>query len=163
MLLATFLLVVFEDLMVGIAVGVVLGSLIFMHRMANVVTVESGMTALDDEDSATDAERDAGAAPPRNGHAFHYKIIGPLFFGASTQIVTVLDRVGPFPERLVLDLSDVPFADSSAAVALRAVIDKAHRNGASVEIRGATLAVRHVLLHEGIREPLVAYRRKEFA
>jgi MFS superfamily sulfate permease-like transporter len=33
-LLATFLLTVFRDLTEGIAVGVVLGSLLFMHRMA---------------------------------------------------------------------------------------------------------------------------------
>ncbi|AOO82417.1 SulP family inorganic anion transporter [Bosea vaviloviae] len=152
-LLATFLLVMFEDLMVGIGVGVVLGSLIFMHRMAQVVTVEAGMEAASEEDEA-----DTGVAGQHNGDVFHYKISGPLFFGASTQVITVLDRIGSYPERIVLDLSGVPFADSSAAVALKAVIDKAKHHGAIVEISGATLAVRRVLLHEGIREPLVAFR-----
>lgn len=156
-LLATFLLVVFEDLMVGIGVGVVLGSLIFMHRMANIVTVEAGMaTSLVDDDEVDEAEPEANGR--RNGDAFHYKITGPLFFGASTHVATVLDRVGPFPERIVLDLSGVPFADSSAAVALRAVIDKALHHGASVEIRGAAQQVRAVLAREGIAAPLVGFR-----
>lgn len=153
-LLATFLLVVFEDLMVGIGVGVVLGSLIFMHRMANIVTVEAGMpSSLVDDDEASEAELDANGNGKRNGDAFHYKITGPLFFGASTHVATVLDRVGPFPERIVLDLSGVPFADSSAAVALRAMIDKALYNGASVEIHGAARQVRRVLAHEGVIMP----------
>ncbi|WP_332689649.1 SulP family inorganic anion transporter [Bosea sp. (in: a-proteobacteria)] len=162
-LLATFLLVVFEDLMVGIGVGVVLGSLIFMHRMANVVTVEAGMDpALVDEDDLPDAA-DTGGAPRSNGDAFRYRISGPLFFGASMNVATVLDRTGPFPPRIILDLSDVPFADSSAAVALRAVIDKARRHDAQVEIEGATAAVRHVLGHEGIDESLVTFRRTRHA
>ena len=73
-------------------------------------------------------------------------------------VATVLDRTGPFPARIVLDLSDVPFADSSAAVALRAMIDKAIRHDAKVEILGATAPVRRVLGHEGIDERLVRFR-----
>lgn len=157
-LLATFLLVIFEDLMVGIGVGVVLGSLIFMHRMANVVTVEAGMdpALVDDDDMSEPAEVDV----PRNGNgdSFRYRISGPLFFGASMSVATVLDRTGPFPARIVLDLSDVPFADSSAAVALRAMIDKAIRHDARVEILGATAPVRRVLGHEGIDDRLVRFR-----
>lgn len=157
-LLATFLLVVFEDLMVGIGVGVVLGSLIFMHRMANIVTVEAGMdSSLVDYDAAGKDEPRTHGDGRRNAEVFHYKIIGPLFFGASTHVATVLERIGPFPERIVLDLSGVPFADSSAAVALKTVIEKALRHGSAVEIRGAVPQVRAVLGHEGIDERLVTF------
>jgi SulP family sulfate permease len=157
-LLATFLLVIFEDLMVGIGVGVVLGSLIFMHRMANVVTVEAGMdpALVDDDDMSEPAETEK--VRNGNGDTFRYRISGPLFFGASMSVATVLDRTGPFPARIVLDLSDVPFADSSAAVALRAMVDKAIRHDARVEILGATAPVRRVLGHEGIDETLVRFR-----
>lgn len=157
-LLATFLLVIFEDLMVGIGVGVVLGSLIFMHRMANIVTVEAGMdSALVDYDEEGRDEPQANGNGKRDGGAFHYKITGPLFFGASTNVAMVLDRIGPFPDRIVLDLSGVPFADSSAAVSLKTVIDKALHHGSTVEIRGAARQVRAVLGHEGIDERLVAF------
>jgi SulP family sulfate permease len=158
-LLATFLLVVFEDLMVGIGVGVVLGSLIFMHRMAEVVTVEAGMdSSLVDYDATGKDEPRSNGNGKRNAEVFHYKIIGPLFFGASTHVATVLERIGPFPERIVLDLSGVPFADSSAAVSLKAVIEKSLRHGSAVEIRGAGRQVRAVLGHEGIDERLVSFR-----
>lgn len=158
-LLSTFLLVIFEDLMVGIGVGVVLGSLIFMHRMANIVTVEAGMdAALVDYDEAGHDEPQANGNGKRDGEIFHYRITGPLFFGASSHVATVLDRVGPFPERIVLDLSGVPFADSSAAVSLKAMIDKALRHGSAVEICGAGRQVRAVLGHEGIDERIVSFR-----
>ena len=41
-LLATFLLTVFVDLTTAIAVGVVTGSFLFLHRMAETVEVEGG-------------------------------------------------------------------------------------------------------------------------
>lgn len=161
-LLATFLLVIFEDLMVGIGVGVVLGSLIFMHRMAEVVTVEAGMdSSLVDYDAAGKDEPQTNGNGKRNAEVFQYKITGPLFFGASTHVATVLERIGPFPERIVLDLSGVPFADSSAAVSLKAVIEKSLRHGSAVEIRGAGRQVRAVLGHEGIDERLVSFREIE--
>ncbi len=40
-LLAKFLLVIFVDLPTGIVVGVVLGCLMFMHRMAEAIDVET--------------------------------------------------------------------------------------------------------------------------
>jgi sulfate permease, SulP family len=41
-LLSTFLLTVFEDLTLGIAVGVTLGAFLFLHRMAEAVEIEGG-------------------------------------------------------------------------------------------------------------------------
>ena len=41
-LLATFLLTVFEDLTLGIAVGVTLGAFLFLHRMAESVEIQGG-------------------------------------------------------------------------------------------------------------------------
>ncbi len=41
-LLSTFLLTVFVDLLTGIGVGVLLGSFLFMHRMAEAIDVQGG-------------------------------------------------------------------------------------------------------------------------
>ena len=40
-LAATFMLTVFHDITVGIGAGVTLGSLLFMHRMAEIVEIET--------------------------------------------------------------------------------------------------------------------------
>ena len=55
-LLATFLLTVFRDLTEAIAVGVVLGSFVFMHRMANLAAVEVGVP-LESGDEADEVGR----------------------------------------------------------------------------------------------------------
>jgi len=54
-LLATFLLTVFRDLTEGIVVGFAIGTLLFMHRMAYAVQVESVRPAivLEKHDSST--------------------------------------------------------------------------------------------------------------
>ena len=54
-LLATFLLTVFVNLPVAIGFGVVAGSFLFLHRMAETVEVEGGTLATEDQaDKASD-------------------------------------------------------------------------------------------------------------
>ena len=53
-LLATFLLTVFVDLPTAIAVGVVLGSFLFLHRMAEAVEVEGGEAVIEDRADTED-------------------------------------------------------------------------------------------------------------
>jgi SulP family sulfate permease len=138
-LLATFLLTVFRDLTEGIAVGVVLGSVLFMHRMAQLVQVET------DEPLIQEDEADQPGAPAYegvgSGDTLIYRITGPFFFGAASEVAQVLDRIGEYPEAFVLDSSGVPFVDSTAAHALQAFVEKARREGASVQI-AASPAVR---------------------
>src|SRR3954453_2541272 len=135
-LLATFLLTVFRDLTEGIAVGVVLGSLVFMHRMANLVAVEVGIPLVsedeadDDEEASRRPAYDAGEST--NPDVMVYRLAGPLFFGASSTIAMALERIGRFPRTIILDLSSVPLADASAAASLRTFADRAQRNGARV-------------------------------
>ena len=62
MLLATFLLTIFVDLITGIAVGVVIGALLFLHRMAEAVEVEGGGSLDDVADSRDQTRYDAGQA-----------------------------------------------------------------------------------------------------
>ncbi|MDJ1156867.1 SulP family inorganic anion transporter [Chelatococcus sp. SYSU_G07232] len=158
-LLATFLLTVFRDLTEGIAVGVVLGSLLFMHRMAALVAVagEATLMATDQADAGerTAATYDAAAASDRD--ILVYRIAGPLFFGAAASVGSVLERMGDYPRALILDVSAVPLADSTAALSLRTFIDKARRHGARVYVAGAVPPVRRTLAHEGLRVPVVRY------
>src|SRR3712207_3263744 len=86
-----------------------------------------------------------------------YRISGPLFFGASTSIATALEQIGRFPKTVVLDLSAVPLADSTAAWSLRAFVDRARRHEADVFVAGALPRVRHVLVRVGLKPPLVRY------
>lgn len=157
-LLATFLLTVFRDLTEGIAVGVVLGAVMFMHRMANLVEVQSD-AALIDEDQADGSGpgRTPYVGPGDSDDVMVYRIRGPFFFGAATEVAAVLDRMGQFPKLFILDLSAVPFADSTAAHALLSFVKKAGKAGAAVYLAGASAGVRHVLVQHGLRPPVCHY------
>jgi sulfate permease, SulP family len=157
-LLSTFLLTVFRDLTEGIFVGVVLGSFLFMHRMAELVAIQGGAPLVEEDKADTEAPR--GDYEGREGAATDvmvYRIAGPLFFGAAASIATVLERIGQFPKTVILDLSDVPLADSTAAASLKAFAERAHRHGVQVYVTGATRPVRHVLLRQGLRRPVVRF------
>jgi SulP family sulfate permease len=157
-LLATFLLTVFRDLIEGIAVGVVLGSFLFMHRMAELVAIEGG-APLVEEDEADD-RNGRGAYEGRSGadpDVMVYRFAGPLFFGAASTIATVLERIGRFPRTMILDLSGVPLADSTAAASLKIFAQRAHRHGVRVFLTGATRPVRRVLVRQGLRRPIVRF------
>jgi SulP family sulfate permease len=157
-LLTTSLLTVFRDLTEGILAGVVLGSFLFMHRMAELVAVEGGAPLVDDDEADAAGHRPAyqgGEGADRD--VMVYRIAGPLFFGAASTIATVLERIGQFPKTVILDLSDVPLADSTAAASLKGFAERAHRHGVRVYVTGTTRPVRRVLLRQGLRRPVARF------
>jgi SulP family sulfate permease len=130
----------------------------FMHRMANLVEVQADGSLLD-EDVADDAgpARAPYEGPPGDDDAMVYRIRGPFFFGAASEVAAVLDRMGQFPKVFILDLTAVPFADSTAAHALLSFVKKAQKAGTSVYLAGASAGVRHVLFQHGLKPPLGHY------
>ena len=157
-LLATFLLTIFEDLIVAIAVGVTLGAFVFLHRMAEAVEVETGrrMIGADQADTAGAAR---GAYDPHglDGDVMVYRISGAFFFGATAAVGSVLDRIGEHPKVFVLDFSDVPLVDSTAAKSLEGFVHKLQHAGTAVYFAGTAKRVRRTLLIAGLRKSVVRY------
>jgi SulP family sulfate permease len=157
-LLATFLLVVFRDLTEGIAVGVVMGSILFMHRMAQLVEVQTHTPIIQtDVADAEGAARVPYEGPPGADEVTVYTLTGPFFFGAAAEVAAVLDRIGQTPKVFVLDMSGVPFVDSTAAQSLAGFVRKANRNGTRIVLSGASAGVRRVLHQHEIHEPDVVF------
>jgi SulP family sulfate permease len=152
-LLATFLLTVFDDLTTGIAVGVVLGALLFMHRMADAVGIEPA----GGEDRADNAGPRERYEPARGSDVMVYRLSGPFFFGATGNVARILDRIGRQPKVFVLDFAAVPFVDSSAAAMLETYAVKLQQAGVDVWFSGVQPAVRDVLDHHGLGEARVRY------
>jgi SulP family sulfate permease len=155
-LLATFLLTVFRDLTEGIIVGVTLGSFLFMYRMTEVVSIETGM-ANPVDDVADDSDRPGPTGDGSDRDTLVCRFTGPLFFGVATSIVTTLERIGAFPRTVILDLSRVPLADTSASASLKDFVDRARSHGAAVFVAGATPAVRNSLRHEHLKLPETSF------
>jgi SulP family sulfate permease len=158
-LLSTFLLTVFADLALGIAVGVTLGAFLFLHRMAVAVEVQTGEHLIADDRADDYAEGrvvyDADAAS--NTNFMVYKISGAFFFGATSTVSAALDRIGAYPQTFVFDFTEVPLVDATAARALAVFVLKLQRAGTRVGIAGAKLAVRSALSGVGVHEPLAFF------
>jgi SulP family sulfate permease len=159
-LLATFLLVIFRGLIDGIVVGFVLGTLLFLHRMAQAVAVEEAKPAAqDDMPDTVDGHRrmpyDAALATDRD--IIVYRISGAFFFGAAATVAAALDRIGEHPKAYVIDFSAVSIIDSTAAATIAGFARKARRHHAAVYIAAALPAARRILLTHGVRPPDVRF------
>ncbi len=157
-LLITFLLTVLVDLTVAIEVGVVLAALLFMHRMANAVEIETEAHLIE-EDVPDSTPRSAETIDAARNHrrSVVYRINGPFFFGATQKFSSVLDSIGDAPDVYILDLSGVPFVDSTAAAALKSFVRHAQGQGAGIVLASATPRVRHMLRDFGIGHPDVRF------
>lgn len=150
-LLTTFLLTIFVDLTVGIGVGVVLGSFLLLHRLAEHVEVDTAV-ALDDQRDVI-GRRDAFDAKDAAAHGIMvYRIRGIFFFGATAEVSAILDRIGAHPRVLILDFSEVPLIDSTGAKAVAAFVRKLDRTKTQVYLTGLRPRLRRALLTAGIRK-----------
>jgi len=159
-LLATFLLVVFRNLTDGILVGVGLGTLLFVHRMAQAVEVDRPSPFI--EEDMADASGDGDGAPydadlASDPDVVVYRISGAFFFGAASAVGAALDRIGENPKAYVIDFSAVPIIDSTAAATIEGFARKARQKGAAVFIAGARAPIRLILLKHGVRPPHVRF------
>jgi SulP family sulfate permease len=155
-LLATFLLVVLRDLTTGILVGFGLGALLFLHRLAQAVSVEA-QEDLPDNLPGTD-RTPYDAALSTNRDVAVYRISGAFFFGAAASVATALDRIGAQPKVHVIDFSAVTLIDSTAVATIDGYVRKAERNGAKVIFTGAAPGVARALASHDLRPPRVDFR-----
>lgn len=153
-LLATFLLTIFRDLTMGILVGVAGGSLLFIHRMAQTVTVEAtgGSDALALL-AASDIDNDDAGLPEVDKDIFIFKVGGAFFFGAAAAVSTLFDRLVTRARVYVLDLSAVPMLDSTGVITIEGFARKAAAQGALLIIAVHDPVARRLLLTHGVRPP----------
>jgi SulP family sulfate permease len=157
-LLATFLLTVFRDLTEGIVVGFALGSALFIYRMSTASGVEERVPLVPSDRADTEDPRtpyDPALAMDRD--VVVYRLSGAFFFGTASTVGAVLDRIADERKAFVIDVSAVPFVDSTAANVIAGIGRKASRHGIRVFVTGAAPVVRHALLRAGARRPHVRY------
>jgi len=139
-LLITFLLTVFVDLVVAVNVGVILAILHFLKRMAESVDVQAADTeALSTEGVGT---------LPEGVRVF--EIAGPLFFGAVDKLQQVLLATPAGPGQAVIRLRSVPFADMTGIRMLEEVVRRLRERGVEVRFCEANPRVLEKLRRAGL-------------
>jgi SulP family sulfate permease len=151
-LLLTFALTVMFDLTVAIEVGIVLAAFLFMHRMSEVVAMESNVSMLDEDraDSERPIEPDQRAQLPAGVEAF--QISGPLFFAVANRLDDVLDLYPKPPRVFILRMRHVPLIDASGVAALSQVIARCRRQGTKVILSGLREQPRRILAQMHVDE-----------
>lgn len=143
-LLITFLLTVFADLVVAVNIGVILAILQFLRRMAETVEVQVVATA----DLTTELAA-AGLREIPPGLSI-YEIDGPFFFGAVEKFEQVLMEIHADPKVVILRFHRVPFMDITGIQTLEEVIVKLRKRGVRTLLCGANERVRAKLWKAGV-------------
>ena len=145
-LVVTFLLTVFSDLVVAVNVGVVLASLLFMRRMANAVQVEN-----DNESFLAATAHENFVLPPKT---MIYDVEGPFFFAAAEKLERTLESVQSHTDTLILRMRHVPFVDATGIQALSEIIDDCRRFKTRLIICGMRENVRRKLARAKVLDKL---------
>lgn len=118
-LLITFLLTVFTDLVLAVNVGVILAALLFMKRMAETVKIEGIDTA--------ELETACPVAVPPGVQI--YSIDGPFFFGAAEVFENTLLSIASGVRVVVVRLGRVPLLDATGIAVLERMASHLGRRG----------------------------------
>lgn len=143
-LLMTFTLTVFADLVVAVNIGVILATLHFLRRMASSVAVHQ---ASHKELVEEFAHKGLGELPP---DVLVFTIDGPFFFAAVENFEQALSSTHTEPKTLIIRLRWVPFIDITGLQALEDVIRAQQSKGVTVMLSGANERVDKKLRRAGV-------------
>lgn len=120
-LVATFFLTVFFDLVVAIEIGVVLAALLFMKRMAETADIKAWKYT--DSPDITPGEAEKLREIPHSISVF--EICGPMFFAAADQLLGI--NSDHRTKAVVIRMRSVPAIDASAMKYLHELAERAKK------------------------------------
>ncbi len=143
-LVVTFLLTVWQDLVFGVAAGILLAIITFIARMSKSFRIK--------KDVSDSIVQSAAAAEEKKFHrsVSIYSVEGPLFFGSSNSLEdSILDKGHP-PKLLILLMNKVDYMDSSAEGSLMTIVNRVHQQNGKVMIVGLQQQPRELLHKTGL-------------
>lgn len=143
-LMVTFALTVFADLVVAVNIGVILAILQFLRRMTNSVTVRETRTP----EVLQEFKSQGIEMLPQD--LLVLSVEGPIFFSVAESIEHAFEKTHPDPSVMVIRLLWVPFIDYSGLHAMEEAIKHLKRKGVRVMLSGANSQVNKKLKKAGI-------------
>jgi SulP family sulfate permease len=143
-LVITFVLTVFADLVVAVNVGMILAILHFLRRMSDAVET----LPVDETELHTELARHGIEHLPTD--LIVYEIAGPMFFGAVENFERALVQTQADPKILIIRLRRVPFMDITGIQVLEEVIQKLRLRGIRVMLCEANERVLAKLQRAGV-------------
>ncbi len=143
-LLITFGLTVFADLVVAVNIGVIIAILHFVKRMASSVEVKEPTS----EELNNELQRYGRTTLPKE--LAIYALDGPFFFAAAEAFDRVMTSIQKTPKILIIRLRWVPFMDITGLQALEEIIKNFQSKNVTILISGANARVSQKLIRAGI-------------
>ena len=131
-LIITFLLTLFFDLVIAIEFGMVLAAFLFLKRMSDIAEVRQWTYIGSSEDEKLSEDVDLKYVPK---NTIVYEVFGALFFGAANIFTSFKHEEGK--NVLILRMRNVPVMDISGVEALEEILETCKK-------RNLTLILSHV-------------------
>lgn len=120
LMFVVMLMTVFVDLIVAVAVGMTMASLLLLKRQSELQLSQVNIHHSADDETPVSGE-EADILNQNDGHILLFHIGGPVSFGAAKELTKMLAYQQNY-RVLVLDMSDVPHLDYTAACAIKDMI-----------------------------------------
>ncbi|CEG56290.1 SulP family inorganic anion transporter [Legionella fallonii] len=143
-LLVTFFLTMFVDLVIAVNIGVIIAILHFMRRMASSVEVQQ----MTEEQISQELSQQNITALSKD--VLVYSVDGPFFFGATEIFQRALAVTHTDPKTLIIRMRWVPFSDITGLQTLEEAIQGLHQRGVKVILCGANSLVEGKLRKMGL-------------
>jgi sulfate permease len=131
-LIITFLLTLFFDLVIAIEFGMVLAAFLFLKRMSDIAEIRQWTYIGSSEDEKLSEDVDLKYVPK---NTIVYEVFGALFFGAANVFTSFKHEEGK--NVLILRMRNVPVMDISGVEALEEILETCKK-------RNLTLILSHV-------------------
>ncbi len=131
-LLTTFLITVFVDLVEAIQIGMVLAAFLFMRRMSDVTKVNMELDASEGE--TVNLKTDSRLRALSNIQI--YEINGPFFFGATDKFVHAMTAIRDTTDYLLIRMSHVPVMDATGLKAFKSTLEYCSHKHIKVYVTG---------------------------
>ena len=149
-MVVVLMLSVFWNLVYAVGIGLLLACLFFMKKMGDIAKDNSKVDLLSNE-------KDLNETSKTNVYVKH--INGPLFFGFTSEFVSIANKIPKSASIIIVDMEKVPYMDQSGVFALEDVLLDLDKKNIKILIAGIQSQPMHLMKTIGILGELVPKER----
>ena len=149
-MVVVLLLSVFWNLVYAVGIGLLLACLFFMKKMGDIAKDNSKVDLLSNE-------KDLNETSKANIYIKH--INGPLFFGFTSEFVSIANNIPKSASIIIIDMEKVPYMDQSGVFALEDVLLDLDKKNIKILIAGIQPQPMHLMKTIGIFGELIPKER----
>ena len=149
------LLSVLWNLVYAVGIGLLLACLFFMKKMGDVSKDNSKIGLISNEKDFD--EIDSSETSQENVYVKHLN--GPLFFGFTSEFVSIANKIPKTASILIIDMEKVPYIDQSGLFALEDVLLDLDKKNIKIFMAGIQTQPIHLMKTIGILGKLIPKER----